>query len=262
MYNFKVDIQNTNWDNVLRCNDPQQAYTTFIYNFSAAYDDIPTYIPRCKKVKDKPWLTKSLIKCIKKKNYLYSKYRKKHSHSNEVIYKTYRNRLTHILRGAKKNFFQNKFNKAKDNIKQTWNIINNLLSKKTHEKISPKFTVNNHSVTDPSNISNGFNDYFVNIGPQLASKIPNSSNSFKAYLKDPHASSLFHTPATSKEIIDIFKKLKEGSGGHDNINVKFAKHVADQISIPLAHIFNLSLSSGIIPNEMKIAKVTPIYKEW
>ena len=33
-----------------------------------------------------------------------------------------------------------------------------------------------------------------------------------------------------------------------------------EVSIPLAHIFNLSLSSGVVPDNMKIAKIVPIFK--
>ena len=34
-----------------------------------------------------------------------------------------------------------------------------------------------------------------------------------------------------------------------------------EISIPLTIIFNLSITAGVVPNELKIAKVIPIYKK-
>jgi len=40
----------------------------------------------------------------------------------------------------------------------------------------------------------------------------------------------------------------------------FIKKVILSISAPLKHIFNLSFNSGSIPNQLKIAKVIPIYK--
>jgi hypothetical protein len=50
------------------------------------------------------------------------------------------------------------------------------------------------------------------------------------------------------------------SPGYDNISSKFIKLTASNISEPLAHIFNLAFLSGIIPDKLKIALVTPIFK--
>ena len=38
------------------------------------------------------------------------------------------------------------------------------------------------------------------------------------------------------------------------------KTVGASIVVSLAHLYNLSFSTGIFPSNMKIAKVTPIYK--
>ncbi len=38
------------------------------------------------------------------------------------------------------------------------------------------------------------------------------------------------------------------------------KAIATEISEPLSHIFNLSFLSGTIPDDLKIALVTPIFK--
>ena len=43
---------------------------------------------------------------------------------------------------------------------------------------------NNRVITDPLAISDGFNNYFVNIGPTLASKIPNNNISHRRFLPE------------------------------------------------------------------------------
>ena len=50
------------------------------------------------------------------------------------------------------------------------------------------------------------------------------------------------------------------SPGHDEISFNVVKQVFQHIHKPLKHIFKLSLSKGIFPDELKIAKVTPIFK--
>ena len=69
-------------------------------------------------------------------------------------------------------------------------------------------------------------------------------------------------PTDEEEIINIIKKLRnKKSPGHDSIKSDLVKQVANQISYPLKKLFNLSLSTGKVPDDMKIAKVAPIYKK-
>ena len=47
---------------------------------------------------------------------------------------------------------------------------------------------------------------------------------------------------------------------YDDISMWVLSRIAPHVVKPLVHIFNLSLSTGIFPNEMKIAKVIPLFK--
>ena len=50
------------------------------------------------------------------------------------------------------------------------------------------------------------------------------------------------------------------SYGHDEISIKTVKHIIKQIVKPLTHIFNISLICGSFPNDMKLAKIIPVFK--
>ena len=50
------------------------------------------------------------------------------------------------------------------------------------------------------------------------------------------------------------------SPGLDEISVNVVKNVYNIIEPILFHIFSLSLKTGIFPDALKIAKVTPIFK--
>ncbi len=41
-----------------------------------------------------------------------------------------------------------------------------------------------NSLTNPKDIAEGFNDYFSNIGPNLASQIDTSNSNFETYVKN------------------------------------------------------------------------------
>ena len=51
------------------------------------------------------------------------------------------------------------------------------------------------------------------------------------------------------------------SPGIDGISAKLLKDAGDTISESLTNIFNLSLQSGIFPDDRKLARITPIYKD-
>ena len=64
------------------------------------------------------------------------------------------------------------------------------------------------------------------------------------------------------DILTICKELKPKlSSGADFISTKLLKQIAPIIITPLHYLINLSLESGYIPKEFKIAKIVPVYKE-
>ena len=68
-------------------------------------------------------------------------------------------------------------------------------------------------------------------------------------------------PTYPAEIINIVNSAKSKKAcGYDNIDPYVVRQVIPQIATQLAHIFNRSFITGIVPNKLKIAKVIPIYK--
>ena len=58
------------------------------------------------------------------------------------------------------------------------------------------------------------------------------------------------------------KKLKDNkSPGIYGITPKLLKEIAEDISVPLAIMFNLSLREGAVPHKWKHANVVPIFKK-
>ena len=51
------------------------------------------------------------------------------------------------------------------------------------------------------------------------------------------------------------------SQGDDNISIKLLKLTSNTTSNATAHIINLSINQGIVPDKLKIAKVIPIFKK-
>ena len=147
-------------------------------------------------------------------------------------------------------------------MKQTWKHINQVLQSKRKENNFPnKFTLNGLTITNKQEIADAFNKYFVDIGPELANKIPtdtiqNPNSMPNLDLRD----TFFLTPTTENEIYSIINNLKpKTSTGIDEISCKLIKQSCNIIPA-LTYIINLSMERGHVPEDMKLAKVIPIYK--
>ena len=208
-----------------------------------------------------PWLTEGLKLSIKHKNKLYCTSLKHPTEYNiNTYYKNYRNKLTSLLKIEEKNFYQNQITSNKSNLRKVWAIIKNVINKNKSKKKSDQFISNNKKITNPSEIANGFNDYFVNIGPTLAAKITSEGLSYKSFMHNDRHMSFFVDPTNEAEIINKINHLKEGAPGRDEIVARNLKCISDSIAYPLAQVANLPFQQGIFPEELKIAAVTPLYQ--
>ena len=119
-------------------------YTLFINKFISLLDKhIPEQISKPNKYKHKkhPWITQAILKSIHTRDHLSKK--RIHSKATPEInnidqqYKQYRNLLNRVIRNAKSQYWNTKFTESKNNIKQTWTNIKNIL----HVPKKAKFTV-------------------------------------------------------------------------------------------------------------------------
>ena len=73
------------------------------------------------------------------------------------------------------------------------------------------------------------------------------------------SNSIFIEPIDSSYIIETVRKSKISSG-HNEISTKILQKTISEINIPITHMINRSLDSGIVPDQLKITKVIPICK--
>ena len=149
-------------------------------------------------------------------------------------------------------------------MKETWKTLNNVLGRNKQTKLPDFFKDSDgNKITDSNKIANNFNDFFnTNIGTKLANKISSPDSNYVSPLKSENQqNSTFLNPTNIDEIIKITKNLKaSNSSGIDNISTKLLKMTINEIAPVLSRIFNKSLLSGIVPSQLKIAKVNPIFK--
>ena len=206
-----------------------------------------------------PWLTDQIKSLSYQRDDLKKKAIRLNSEYYHKAYKKCRNQVTKLIKKCKIEYFNAKLKDCK-NSKECWQTINKLLNKHSKSTTVNKVEVNGIDITGDANIAQEFNDYFCSIGPTLASNIPITNTDPLSYVTPVSTSFEFHA-ITYDELIKVVKNLKTNkSPGLDNVSTKLVKEAGDSIIPSLNHLFNLSLSTGIFPEDWKVAKVTPIYK--
>ena len=148
-------------------------------------------------------------------------------------------------------------------MKGTWKISRKAMNKETKQSDIETIFVDNKEINDKQEISERFNDHFVIIGEKLAEDIPQSSKSSLDYLSkiNKNENKFKFKMLKPTEIHTILERLKNGkdTGMHliPNSVLKAVKYI---IAPSLTDLFNASIKAKIFPDDFKIARVTPIFK--
>ena len=273
--NFLEEVQNTDFLSTLDQSlhaDPNKNYDSLHEMLTKIKDKhLPYKKVKVKKHKHKmcPWMTNGIMKYIKYRDNLYRNLKSKPRNSiayqaNKINLDTYNKILKKSIRTAKKIYYNNAFGKYRNDMKKTWQTINTIFKRdKDKASCTDMFKVGNDTITDPIEIANKFNSFFTSIGPKLASNINTPPNkNFKQYLKNRTQAVFNFTTITSNDVLKTITQLKpKSSSGHDNISTNLLKRISNKLSAPLAIIINQSFRTGIFPDKMKLALVTPIFKK-
>ena len=124
-------------------------------------------------------------------------------------------------------------------------------------KIGSLKSTDGKTFTDSTNKTEILGDYFSSAFTTDDGSVP-----FIDPVTDDFPDGLNNVNFEPAKILKIIKKLKEGSsGGPDGIRPIFVKKLANELYIPLAHIFEYLFHAGCVPSDWKVAHITPIYKQ-
>ena len=107
----------------------------------------------------------------------------------EFEYKSFRNSLSKRIHKAEKMYYKNLIEEHKGNVKKIWQITKFILNRNKRTPLQTKFKYNEDIISDGDLVVEHFNNFFVNIGPSTASKIPASNISPTSYLRENYENS-------------------------------------------------------------------------
>ena len=224
-------------------------FTKYFNKLVNKHAPMKTISKRKAKQFSKPWITEGLRKSIRVKNKLSVS-------GDRVQYKMYR----------KKNLYVNS-HKQTANMKKTWEEINSILARKSNNS-KPISSIKNFDdssliSSNPNRIANILNKHFASVGPKLANKLPSVQRNYFDFLSrsnSPDMSFAFNLVIPSEVKLEISRIPNNKSDGLYSCPTQILKCSSNVISNTLAEIINLSISTEVYPNKLKMAKIFPIFK--
>ena len=283
-------------NNMRNTDDVNIQSTIFVDTFSAALDTVAPIVT--KKLTRPPisWMTPVLneemktvkyfhrgLKCQAKKNddkintdancsVLTDEQRV--SNVLKAVYKSMKNRVEKLTGKAKREAHLADLKKAKNNPKQTWNILGNIVP---HKKPQKAFIYEN-----PVETAEAFNDFFANVGKHTYDEVMIEHNkTSSAALETPvmHKSTRLTVPSHNNpllknkpmwspspvsrlEIVSAIYALKNtNSCGDDGIALQYLKDGLEIVLPYLQLLINTSIATNTFPQNWKHALIKAIHKK-
>ena len=208
-----------------------------------------------------PWITKDLLNQIKQKNKLYSRFLKTKSNAIFLKYKKCRNKLTHAKELSEGKYYQSLFSSI--DTSSAWTHINSNSKKNRKSSATLLSSLNDQGkvLHDPNKLCNAINHYFENIGNKIAPPVLVKKEDYYYHPKKRQCKSIKLNPSDDYEIIEAINILNcHKSTGYIDLPLKLIKHAKFIIASYLSRSFNFCIEKGYYPDQLKIAKVVPLYK--
>ena len=164
----------------------------------------------------------------------------------------------------KREYFINKNHASEGNLKEAWKTMNKVVNKRSKTTRIWYLNVGSNSIIGPVGIANSMNEFFWFVSDELCKDIPDTEDGLLMceYAMNSSNPIFDFIPVVSEQVVLTMNKSKTSNGfGLDEISSLVLKIGTPILAEPLSWLFNLSLSSGIFPDQYKIAGISPIYKE-
>ena len=260
---IEYKLKSYDWSHLLQSEDPVILYDKLCEIFRNIYDT-SNHTLKVNKRTQKRWITKEIIKCCRERDILFAKWKHCHVHNSTVKsklrkeYSKCRNDVNRQIMRAKQEFYKNKFNSIKNDLKGTWKEINDIVGKQSKSSVDDIIIRYMGKSNSPDCIANEFAHSFINeteaIRHQCNIEICNYEHS--------RALQSMYFPEVSCKFVTqtIMSMDKTKSPGKDGIRVQDLQNIVTEISPVITKLINLTIRTGKIPDTMKVSIIRPIYK--
>ena len=260
---FTAQLEEVNWTVTLASTLVSDATESFLEEFKTKYDECFPLMPQSSQMitsKRKPWVSRELRILLRKKNAAFTKFRKNPTLFNEIRYRSLKIQARRSLRSAEREYYHSLIEDNKLNMRRTWQIIREVIGCPSRSSIPTQMQHDEQVFSGNDEIAEAFGDFFGRIGRDISTAIEASPVHPNQFLQGNYPDYLSFNLATEAEISAILSSMRNSCAGHDAIRPLIVKENADSLVPPITHIINLSMIQGSVPDQFKIAQITPVHK--
>jgi hypothetical protein len=211
------------------------------------------------KGKSSPWINNEFINAVNERDYLLKVAATSKDPVDWKNFRQKRNFVNRLKNQLKSSHYRNSIREIRDDPKKLLRKVKELIPDASSNKINDLTLDDGSVISDSKSIANHFNQFFVNVGSKLASKFQRTDTS-RIHVHDPVNTFVFK-PFTFLEVSKTLNSLDVNkASGTDGVNVRLLKEGEMVLTDKLLFIFNLSITSGIVPGVWKTKRVSPIFK--
>ena len=171
------------------------------------------------------WITSELRKGMRNRNVAKQKAIKSNNPQDWAMYKRLQKRINGEVKSSKASYYASAFIQSNGDSRKTWQLINQLTSRKKNNASVKEFKLNGNSITNSHELSNAFNDHFSTTGTKLANEVPlvTDGSSYADYIVSRNNKFIF-SPISSSDVFSLLNKLsKSKATGLNNISAKLIR---------------------------------------
>ena len=269
---FKADVANTDWTDVYRCEDVDQAADCFTQKFKYILNVHAPWVRVQLRKTFSPWISEETKQLMKSRDLWKQKAKDLAMISQAACpaqieawneYKLLRNQINNRKRYEEQKFKTDKMTEVADSPDLLWKSAKSFMGWKK-QGTPTQINFGNQLVTSSKMIAKAMNEYFINkvvtIRSAMASVAINLSKVHDIMLNKRCKMKLNHVSVlkVKKVLNSLSNSRSTGIDELDNFSVKLA---SEFIAQPLHHIITLSLMQNKFPQGWKFSKVLPLHKK-
>ena len=175
-----------------------------------------------------------------------------------------------MINRKNRNYIREKLTENIGNSKELWKTFKKLGLPSKNESQGKICLGKEGDITfDPKSNAETFKNFYANLALDLVRKLPlptnrfgtNSVSDYYRHLNLENNNFTF-TPTNEDIILNLLQQINPAKAvGLDQLGGKFLKDGANELSLPVTQLINLSIISSVFPSQCKIAKLKPLYKK-
>ena len=241
-------------------NNPPSTLTDLVNSYNSTLSSLlDKHAPLQSKVihlkPDNPWFTSALNKLKLTCRHLQRSWSKSHSAEDLKLLRTATNKYHAAIVNAKRTYYSNLVSTNSTNPRKLWQTVNGLLRRKS----SPVLPTHTNLLALCNSFAQFFYDKVANLHASLSSIVSNTS----PHITPPHfptTLSSFH-PTTVDEVTKLLSQHPVTDCELDPIPASVLRECVTVLLPTITNIINLSLSSGVFPDQFKNCSVHPLLKK-